>query len=234
MRFHILDTETVGLKPFDHGGGVCEISVREVDENFNLIAHHYSYLYPEGPINPAASGVHGILDRHVEDKPTMRQWLDADIDFWAEDQEPIWFIAYNAGFDWKFLAPYIKCKVAIADVLVLARRYYPDSPDHKMQTLRVVLDLPFDVADSHSAGGDTQTLLNLMKRMCQDTNLSLGELCLDAQRKEPIVKFPFGKHKNKLIADVAKSDPGYLKWCLAKMETLQPDMREALELALQG
>lgn len=232
MRFHVLDTETVGLKPFDHGAGVCEISVREVDADFNLIEHHYTYLNPEGPINPAASGVHGIRDRDVEDKPTMPQWLASEGDIWAPETSPIWFIAYNAPFDWRFLAPYVRCKVALADVLVLARRIYPDSPDHKMQTLRVYLDLPFDVTDSHSAGGDTQTLLHLLQHMSVTTDMNLTELCLDAQRKEPITKFPFGKHRGKLIANVAQSDPGYLRWCLTKMETLQPDMREALEAAL--
>lgn len=234
MRYLVIDTETSNLNPPTTGGGVCELSVRELDGDFNLVNHWHSRLDPECAISPSASGVHGILDEHVVDCPTMDEYLDEVVDFnpFSEGTEPIYFIAFNAPFDWRFMARYIKCEAKLADVLVLARRFYPDSPDHKMQTLRVLHRLPFDVADAHSAAGDTQTLVHLLQHMSESQGMTLDELCVDSLRKEPIVKFPFGKHKSKLIADVVKTDRGYLEWCLAKMDSLQPDMRQALEAAL--
>lgn len=234
MRYMVIDTETANLTPPETGGGVCEVSIRELDGDFNLINHWYSRIDPECPINPSASGVHGILDEDVVDEPTMQEWFDIVLEDhpFSEEKEPIYFIAFNAPFDWRFMARYIKCEAKIADALVLARRFFPDAPDHKMQTLRVLFRLPFDVTDSHSAGGDTQTLVHLLQYFSEHTGMTLTELCEDAQRKEPILKMPFGKHKGKLLADLAKTERSYLNWCLNKMESLQPDMREAIEEAI--
>lgn len=233
MRFHVLDTETIGFAPPETGSGVCEISVRDIDEDFNELAHYYSKIDPEAKISAGATATHGIRNADVQDEPTLAEWLDLVLheNIWAEHQTPVYFIAHNATFDHRFLARYLACEARIVDTLLLARRWYPDAESHKLQVLRVELDLPFDVTDAHSAGGDTKSLYHFLRRMSEDTGLSLTELCEDAQRKEPITKFPFGKYKGTLITDVKRDDPGYIKWCLTKMDSLQPDMREVLELA---
>ncbi len=235
MRFHILDTETAGLNPFPHGGGVCEISVREYDENLNEVAHHYSILDPEGVIGAGAESIHGISNERVKDEPTMQEWLEIVLpeNLWGDHAEDFYFIAHNAPFDHKFLARYIDCGYKLVDTLMLARRYYPDAENHKLPTLAVMLKLEeFSAKDAHGAAADTQVLAAFVKRLCLDTGMTLTELCEDAQRKEPILKMPFGKHKGKLLSDLAKTERSYLNWCLNKMESLQPDMREAIEEAL--
>lgn len=235
MRFHILDTETIGLNPPEQGSGVCEVSVREVNEDLNLIEHYYAKLYPEAPISAAATAVHGIFDAHVANAPTMAEWLESGAGpDWREGTEPIYFIAYNAMFDYKFLAQYIGCEVKIVDALRLCRRYYPDAENHKMQTLRVILELPFDIEDQHSAGGDTKTLKLIMKRLSEDTGLSLMELCEDAQRKDPILKMPFGKFKNKLITDIAQDNPDYFEWCLKNIANMDPDLKKEILEAMEA
>lgn len=228
MRLHILDTETIGLNPPDTGSGVCEISVREVDNNFNLQQHYYAKLYPEAEIAAAATAVHGIFNEDVKDCPTLADWLQEEGPDWTPSSNPIYFIAHNAAFDYKFLAPYIKCGVKLVDTLLLARRYYPDAENHQLQTLRVILNLPFDIDDQHSAGGDTQSLLQFVEQMTKDTGLSLRELCEDAQRKEPILKMPFGKYRGMLISDVRKRHPDYVRWCLKNIQNMDPDLRAAL------
>lgn len=231
MRMHVLDTETVGLAPFEHGGGICEISVREIDSEFNELAHHYSLIDPQGPISAGASGVHGIRDADVVDAPTMQEWLDLVLptNIWSADQDPIWFFAHNAKFDWKFLDPYIKCGVKLVDTLMLARRYYPDAENHKLTTLAVIHNLDsFSAKDAHGAGQDTAVLLSFVKQLCEDSGLTLEELAEDSQRKEPILKFTFGKCKGKLIAEVKRNDPKYIKWMLTDMKGLDPEVREAI------
>lgn len=43
-------------------------------------------------------------------------------------------------------------------------------------------------------------------------------------------RFSFGKHKGKKIADVARSDPGYVIWFDANVEKVEPvDLRIAHE-----
>jgi len=235
MRYHVLDTETVGLKPFEHGGGVCELSVRVIDEDCNELAHYHSLLDPEGPISATAAGIHGIRDRDVVDFPTMVEYLNIVLDQnpWDQDQDGISFIAHNAVFDWKFMAPYIECPARLVDTLALARRYYPEAENHKLTTLAVLLDLEvFDAHNAHGAAADTAVLLAFLRKLSEDTGLSLEELCVDAQRKDPIEKMPFGKHKGRTLKDMAKNERSYLRWCLDKMDALQPDVREAIEHAL--
>lgn len=228
MRFHILDTETIGLYPPETGGGVCEVSVREVNQNLELLSHHYAKLYPEAPISAAATATHGLFNEDVAHCPTMDEWLQSgEGPNWSEGSEPIYFIAHNAKFDWKFLAPYIRCEAKLVDTLLLARRYFPDAENHQLQTLRVMLKMEFSLDDQHSAGGDTKVLLDFVHELCKVADMSLPELCEDAQRREPIIKMPFGKHRGKLIADIRRDHPDYVRWALKNMTNMDPDLKEA-------
>lgn len=239
LRYLAFDTETVGLDPFKNEdghyfGGVCEISVRQIDpETLETIEHWHTTLNPQGPISASASGVHGIRNRDVEDKPTLTDYLDSlGIDFWHPDLPPCALIAHNSNFDMKFIRGYVGCEYVEVDTLALARRYYPDAENHKLTTLAIELDFEdFSAKDAHGAAQDTLMLLELVKRLCRDTGLSLRELSLDAQRKEPITKMPFGKYRGRLISEIVKENAQYVDWCLREMKNLQPDLREALEAA---
>lgn len=237
QRYLFADTETAGFEPFDHGGGICEISLREVGPRGEGIQEWYTRMDPEGPIGAGATGAHGIFDEDVQDEPTFREWIDIVLKGdtpWHPSKGPAFLIMHNAPFDWKFLKSFVDGDVVLVDTLVLARRFYPDAPDHKLQTLRAWLRLPFDVTDAHSAAGDTLTLLNFMLRMSKDTGLTIRELCINAQVMEPITKLPFGKHKGSLIADVAKTDPGWIRWALRNLKDLSPELKTALQEALRS
>lgn len=234
MRYFILDTETVGLKVPETGSGVVELCAFEVDSEFNLVNKYHSLIDPEAPISAAATATHGIFAKDVEDAPTLLEYFGIVLkdNPWEEGKEPFYFIAHNAKFDEKWLKPYIGCEYTLVDSLTLARKFYPDAENHKLQTLRVELDLPFDISDAHSADGDVEVLVNFMKRMSKDTGLSLQALCEEAQIKVLPTKFTFGRYKGLNIADIARKDKQYLQWCLGNMERLQGDMREALQRAI--
>lgn len=235
MRYLIIDTETAGLKPFENGGGVCEVSIRVVDESTQTLEHLHSLINPEGPISAAAAAVHGIRDRDVENAPTMREWLDVllDADPFGRGEEPFYFIAHNAAFDLRFMRPWINCDYKLVDTLMLARRYMPDAENHKLTTLAVLLDVDsFDAKSAHGAAGDTLMLQDVVRGLATLAAMSLDELCLDAQRKEPIVKMPFGKYRGDKIADVAAKDAQYLRWLLRNAKDMQDELREALQNAL--
>ena len=240
VRFLVFDTETIGLDPVRAGdgstfGGVCELSVRQVDpETLETVEHWHTLLNPEAPISASASGVHGIRNKDVEDKLTFTQYLESlGQDFWHPDQPPCVLIAHSAPFDMKFCAPYVACEYAVVDTLTLARHYFPDAENHKLTTLAIELDFDdFSAKDAHGAAQDTLMLVELVKALMIKAGLTLQALCEDAQRKEPLTKFPFGKFKGKLIADVAKENKQYIEWCLREMKNIQPDLREALENAI--
>jgi len=235
MRYQIIDTETAGFKPPVLGSGVCEVSIREVTQDFEGVANYYSLINPQCPIHFAATGVHGIRNSDVEDAPTLQEWLGSVLDQhpWAKNQPPITFIAHNAKFDAAFLSKHIDCEVRYVDTLLLARRYYPDAENHKLATLAVMLDLEeFSAGKAHGAAQDTLVLRAFVRRMCQDTGMTLEALCVDAQRKDPITKMPFGKYRGKLIADVAKTDPNWIKWALRNVDNMDTELRQALTAVL--
>lgn len=237
MRYFILDTETVGLQVPEEGSGVVEFCAFEVDDELNIINKFHSLINPEAPIAAAATATHGIRAEDVEDKPTLAEYFYGELgddNPWDSDKSPFYFIAHNAKFDERWLRDYIRCDYTVVDSLKLARQFYPDAESHKLQVLRVELDLPFDIKDAHTAEGDVISLLHFVKRMADDTGKTLQELCEEAQKKGPLpTVLRFGKHNGKSIQVVAKESPEYLRWCLENFKGLSDDYREAFELALK-
>lgn len=236
-RYHVVDTETVGLKPFDHGGGVCEISIREIcPDTTDTLKEHYALINPEGPISATASGVHMISNARVENEPVMGEWLEQVGHPWHEDKEPFYFIAHNAAFDERFLKPYIGCNYKVVDTLLLARRHLPNVENHKMQTLRFELELD-DLSDTeerfdaHSAAGDTQVLLLLIRYLIGITGMTLQELCEDAQVREPLTKMPFGKYRGRTFESIHKENPKYFEWCIKNFKDPDPELIAAMKEA---
>lgn len=161
-RYLFADTETADMNPIqaEDGttyGGVCEISVRDVNSlSLETIVHYHSKLDPECPISPSAAGVHGIRDADVVNCPTLAQFIQNNDPF-NSAMGVMFIIAHNVKFDRKFLEPYVGDSELVwgdmsssgasndihwVDTLKLARMIYPEAPDHKLQTLRVYLDLP--------------------------------------------------------------------------------------------
>ncbi|OFV49733.1 3'-5' exonuclease [Oligella sp. HMSC09E12] len=236
MRYFILDVETVGLHVPDEGSGVVEFCAFEVDDELNTIKTYHSIINPEAPISAGATATHGIKASDVINAPTLAEYfLSLDNNPWGEGESEFAFIAHNAKFDEKWLKDYIFCDYVLVDSLKLARQFYPDAESHKLQVLRVILDLPFDIRDAHSADGDVETLLNFMRRLSQDTGKTLDELCIEAQKKGPLpTTIKFGKHSGRKIADVAKDYPDYLDWCLKNLTHLSAEYQEAFERALKN
>ena len=141
------DTETANTQgaPFLLELGAVRIIEGEVAETFE------AFVLPPVPIDPEATAVPGITDRHLgsalpaaEVVPRFVAWLGAD-----------WLCAHNAGFDARVLG--FECARAglaapgnpMLDTLRLARRHIPESPDHKLPTLCQHLDL--EPGDFHRA-----------------------------------------------------------------------------------
>lgn len=230
-RYQLIDTETGGFDPV--AAGICELAFIEVDEQFNVLDRQHSLIDPEKPISPSAAGVHGIRDCDVEDAPTMDEFISVVLEKHPWEDGELVFIAHNAKFDYKFLEPYIRCPVVLCDTLKLARRIYPEAPDHKLQTLRHWLDLPFDKGDAHSAAGDTNVLFHFVARMMRDSGLDLPGLVELANEWVPVLKMPFGKHKGKDLAELVSSRNGrqYVEWLLGQ-DNVDPDLRRSFEMVM--
>lgn len=232
MIYAVIDTETIGFKPPTEGSGVCEISIRIIDEDTNELKHFYSRLNPEAPISAGATAVHGIYDKDVQDCSTLQEWLEAEQVF--QEDDTVIFIAHSAAFDLRFLQPYLPKNTLEVDTVKLARRYWSDAESHKLQVLRVIHGIDLNLADQHTAGGDTDTLLKVLRLLVRDSGLSLKELCAEAQKPEVITLMPFGKYRGIELVKVAAVDRKYLIWCLGNLKDLSADLKSAIEKALKG
>lgn len=215
MRFILADTETSGLKSDD---GVCDVALAELDTNGNVIDTAHSLINPGVPISPSASGIHGITDAMVQGAPSLAEFMAG-----CHLEGDLVMVAHNAAFDYRFLGPHLPNLVGKMCTLKLARMTYPDSPDHKLQTLKYYLDLCD--GEAHSALGDVQVLADLVRRLMGDQQTDLMGLLELASVPVKVEKMPFGKHKG---AKLATLPPNYITWLLG-LDNLDDNLRWSLE-----
>ena len=90
----------------------------------------------------------GITSEMLEGAPHNQEAVDAFFEF-AKDHT---ICAYNAGFDSKFLNNYTEEFRPLRDILTVARRAFPNSPNHKLITVADFLNISTE--DSHRAIAD--------------------------------------------------------------------------------
>ena len=166
MRILIADTETTGLEPTAQ---ICELAFLEVDEDMHVLYEFESLVKPSVPITPGASAVNGITDDMVADAPTIFDILTQHAPGYFDN---VSLCAHNASFDRRMLSPHWGITRAVC-TYQLARRVWPRAPSHKLENLRTWLDL--DVPHgAHRAMVDTIAVYELLSRILEETNQSLG------------------------------------------------------------
>lgn len=215
---HVFDTETASLQ-----GGVAEIAIAVINENFDVVWSADSLINPERPIDPSASGVHHITDAMVKNSPTLREFM-------AMHNHPFDFpdltlVGHNVAFDIRMCAQVLPPTFRKACTLKLARAVWPkEVSDHKLQTLRYHFGL--ESGDAHRAMGDVHTTISLMKLISKTRGWSLAEMVRQAQAPISLdTPFPFGKHKGTKLRDIPKA---YASWALRELKDLDPDLKVAL------
>lgn len=224
FRYILGDTETSG---FGDKSGVCELAWVELDDNLDIIDSQYSLIDPQVPISASASGVHGIRDADVAEAPTMDEFFE--FIYGKRLTGDVVLMAHNVAFDKRYFAPYIDNMAGELCTLRLARQYFPESPDHKLATLKFFLDL--DNGTSHRADGDVRTTVDLLRRIVDKSGKTLPDLVI--QTAEPIFvhTMTFGAHKGKPIREVPKD---YLAWLRRKAD-LDSDLKYTIQqLAKEG
>lgn len=135
----VLDTETATLAGAPH---MIELGAVRVEDG-DVVDRFETLVAPAVEIEAEATAIHGITNEDIRSAPLAREALESFGD-WAGDA---WLCAHNAGFDARVLgfehartgarvpnAPFL-CTVK------LSRRFIPESPDHKLETLCQHLDL---------------------------------------------------------------------------------------------
>ena len=170
-KFAVIDFETTGLSP-DMGDRATEVGV-VILCNGEIVDSYQSLINPGRPIPAFVQELTGISNgmvRNAPDGPSVMRALQSFVG-------DIPFIAHNASFDAKFLdAEYARAglrrRTEFACSLLLARRMYPDMPNHKLGTLVRYLSLP-TTGDYHRALADAEMTAHLLARMLRDLEQQL-------------------------------------------------------------
>lgn len=167
-RFYVLDTETTGLGPSDE---ILQIAV--VDQQGNPVLDQL--INPGAPISPGAARVHGITEAQVATAPVFRQLYIPLSKLLAGAT----VIAYNMDFDWRMLQQ-TTARNGLPDIRIgkrdCAMKQYAKFKGkrhgggrgyvwHKLAN--ALLQEGLTVSSAHSAVGDAQMTLELIRKMSQ-------------------------------------------------------------------
>ena len=224
------DLESTGLnKKTDR---IVSIAILRYEPGREADPKRIHYLVNPGIHIPAeATAIHGISDEDVADAPTFADLAGVVL----KDLEGCDLGGYNIlGFDIDLLAG--ECarvgaefKVSGRDILDVQRIYFKREP----RTLSAALKFYCgeDHLDAHDAMGDTIATVEVLSgqfRHYGDLPTSVASLyeytvppdpsLVDRERKfrwqNGEVVLNFGKNSGRLLKDVARNDPGFLRWML--------------------
>jgi DNA polymerase-3 subunit epsilon len=164
--YAVIDFETTGLSP-THGARPTEVAIVLVGEG-GIIDSYQSLMNPEVHIPYNIQALTGITNDMVRKAPSVGDVMKQAAKFVGS--HPL--VAHNAAFDKKFWDTElqrlrIKRQQEFTCSLLLARRVYPDAPNHQLGTLVSMLRLP-NTGRSHRALADAEVTAHLLLRIQQE------------------------------------------------------------------
>lgn len=221
-----LDTETTGNTEADY---LCQVAYKVQGAN-EIKAELF---LPPLKIPPEASAVSHITNKMVADKPKFQGSLYYEPLKNLMETESSILVAHNAQFDIGMLKKEGIETLAFIDTMRVAKHLDKDGiiPKYNLQYLRYYLEIEVE-AQAHDAKGDVIILEELYNRLFQkvlkDCNSEdeAVERMVELSSKPCLVNtFFFGKYKDQKVADVVKSDRGYMQWLYnEKKKDVVPDM----------
>jgi DNA polymerase-3 subunit epsilon len=224
---------------------IVEISVIRLEPGGDPVARTRR-LNPEVPIPPEASAVHGIRDEDVRAEPTFRQIANGLLDFLKD--------ADLAGFNVRrFDVPLLdrEFRDCGLDLLLASRRvldamtiFHRKEPRDLSAAVRHYLDR--EHAGAHGAAADVEAALDVLDaqlgrygdlpRSVDELDAWCGPMAVFVDRAGKFVwregepAFSFGRYQGRLLREVARDQPDYLRWILD--QDFPPDARELVLRAL--
>lgn len=174
-RIAVIDFETTGLSPA-MGDRATEVAIVLV-EGGQVVGRFQSLMNAGVRISPFIESFTGISNAMVAAAPPAAQVMAEAARF--VDGAPM--VAHNASFDRKFWQAELDRvgadnNHAFACTLLLARRLYPQAPNHRLGTLAELHALP-STGRAHRALADAETAAALLAQIQHDlrTRYSVAE-----------------------------------------------------------
>ncbi len=176
-EFVVFDTETTGMPP---SGRLVELGALKV-RGGGVVERFERLVYPEGPIPPVVTAIHGIKDSMVADAPTAGTVVK-DFLLWA-DGAPL--LGHNVAFDAAVLAgECARFGLSISNnptwCTLRGARGLLKGRSHRLEAL--VSDLGLPAAQHHRAMADAEHTLNLLWRLVEISDSRLTPEALGAGR----------------------------------------------------
>lgn len=175
------DLETSGAWPLE--AEICEFAAVKW-QGGQIVDSYQTLIKPTKPMEEFIINIHGITNEMVAEAPAIQDKIK-DIHSFLSDS---YLMAHHAPFDVGFLAlefekaglPFLHRKVLCTSLL--SRSLFPNSINHKLQTLIKFFDLP--QGEAHRALDDSKACLEVGLRCLE----KLGDVDLDevfkTQKKE--------------------------------------------------
>lgn len=166
----IIDFETTGLSPSE-GARATEVAA-VIIQNGKVVSRYQSLMNSGVQVPGFITSLTGITNTMVQSAPSARQVMDELCKFLG----PLPLVAHNARFDKGFFEN--ECRLAginrdsqFACSMLIARRLFPEAPNHKLGTLVNHLKIR-KTGQFHRALSDAemtaQLLLTIYKELSDD------------------------------------------------------------------
>lgn len=208
----VVDTETSGLGSVVRA---CEIAWVTIDENLKVLDEQVHLTDPQIVMDPGAVAIHGITNEQVAGFPSNG-------DICAKMPQPFVWCGHNSSYDQRVIAEHVTFNGNLC-TLALARRWLPNTTNHKLATLQKELGL--SEQKSHSALGDCRTTLELLKVLLDKSGRTLPALVELESKPKMLPKMPFGMYKGRLFVDIPKQ---YIHW-MSEQPDWHPDILHTIK-----
>ncbi len=178
MPIAVIDFETTGSSP-GQGARATEIAAVLVDDG-RIVDHYQSLMNTGAWVPPFIEQLTGISNAMLADAPPAVAVMHEVMHFTRGCP----LVAHNAAFDrgfWRAEAALAGCADDpahnFACTVRLARRLYPQAPNHQLGTLARWHGLP-DNGRAHRALADASTTAQLLLRIQHDLGQRIGRLAV--------------------------------------------------------
>lgn len=241
------DLETTGLSLA--ADRIVELAILKVSPNGDVLERERRYN-PERPIPPEVAAIHGITDADVAGEHPFRRRAKAV----AEMMDGCDLGGFNIRrFDLpvlmaEFRRAGVPFEIGDRRLVDMKMIFHRQEPRDLSAAARFYLGR--DHQDAHSAVSDTRTAVAVLSAQLDRYDLPRNMAGLHAYCDEiaPFktefdrwfkqgtggLVFDLGKHKGAPLAEIAATDPDYLRWMLDDARDIDDEVKEAVRAALRA
>ena len=168
----VVDFETTGMSP-DYGDRAIEVGAVKLERG-EVVDRFQCLMNPGIRVNGFIEDYTGISNAMLKQAPPCEEVMDEFADFIDDNN----LVAHNASFDRRFLDAEC-CRIDrdyqgdFACSMLVARRVYPEAPNHKLGTLVAFNHLPSD-GTFHRALADAEMTAHLWLGILNDIRSNYG------------------------------------------------------------